>query len=215
VTGRRDWVGWHSAYDDPGSRMSRRLAVVRARISEALDAAPPGPVRAVSACAGQGADILDVLAAHPRRADVTARLVELDATNVEVARRRAAELDLTGVEVVRGDAALTDSYAGAVPAELVLACGIFGNISDADVERTVTALPGFTAAGATVIWTRHREEPDLVPSIMGWFEAAGFAPLWLSEKEAGYGVGAHRLVDRPRPLPPGERLFTFVKDGPV
>jgi hypothetical protein len=33
----------------------------------------------ISLCAGQGRDLLGVLADHPRREDVRARLVELDA----------------------------------------------------------------------------------------------------------------------------------------
>jgi hypothetical protein len=41
VTGR-DWRAWHDAYDDPGSSLARRLAVVQARIADALAAAPPG-----------------------------------------------------------------------------------------------------------------------------------------------------------------------------
>ena len=35
------------------------------------------------------------------------------------------------VEVLVADAGRTDSYAGRVPAEVVLVCGVFGNISDA------------------------------------------------------------------------------------
>jgi hypothetical protein len=206
----RDWADWHAAYDDPASRLSERLAVVRRRVGELLDVAPPGPLRAVSMCAGQGRDLLGALADHPRRADVAARLVELDPRNAAAAGRAAAAAGLTGVEVVVGDAALTDAYAGAVPADLVLACGIFGNVSDADVRRTISALPGFVTPGGAVVWTRHREEPDLVPAINGWFAAAGFAPVWLSDKSAGYGVGVHRLAGPPGPLPPGERLFTFV-----
>ena len=74
----RDWHAWHDAYDDPGSSLAQRLAVVQARIAAALDVAPPGPLRAVSMCAGQGRDLIPVLASHPRGRDVTARLVELD-----------------------------------------------------------------------------------------------------------------------------------------
>jgi hypothetical protein len=35
----------------------------------------------------------------------------------------------------------------AVPADLVMLCGIFGNINDSDVERTVSAAP--SSAGRT------------------------------------------------------------------
>jgi hypothetical protein len=207
---RTDWVAWHARYDDPDSTLARRLVVVQARIAEALEAVPPGPIRVVSMCAGQGRDLIGALAGHPRRGDVRARLVEWEPRLVEAARVAVAEAGLGGIEVVRGDAALTDSYAGAVPADVVLACGVFGNIIDADVARTVAALPQLTAVGGTVVWTRHRREPDLVPAIDGWFAAAGFTRGWLSEPSARFGVGVHRSTEAPPPLRPGQRMFTFV-----
>ncbi len=158
-------------------------------------------------CAGDGRDLIGALVDHPRRADVRARLIEL---NPELAQRgRAAAWD--GIEFVVGDAAETDHFAGAVPADLVLACGVFGNVSDADVARTVTAMPEFCATGGAVIWTRHRREPDLVPSICAWFESAGFVREWLSGPQHRYGVGVHRYGQAPRPLTTGQRLFTFTR----
>ncbi|WP_422734092.1 hypothetical protein ACN26Y_00875 [Micromonospora sp. WMMD558] len=85
-----DWHAWHHDYGDPDSPLSRRLAEVRRRVADALDQAPPGPLRAISLCAGQGRDLIPVLAEHPRGSDVTARLVELDARNTEVARSAGA-----------------------------------------------------------------------------------------------------------------------------
>lgn len=80
-----DWQAWHDTYDVPDSWMARRLRAVQDRIREALDTAPPGPLRVVSVCAGQGRDLVDVLADHPRRDDVAARLVELDPGNTAFA----------------------------------------------------------------------------------------------------------------------------------
>jgi hypothetical protein len=71
-----EWVEWHERYK-PGSPLARRLEVVQGLIRSALDASPPGPIRLVSMCAGDGRDILGVLPGHPRQADVHARLVEL------------------------------------------------------------------------------------------------------------------------------------------
>ena len=110
-----DWHAWHDGYDEPGTRLARRLAAVQDQIRVALDAAPPGPLHAVSLCAGQGRDLIGVLARHPRGADVTARLVELDPRNAAAARDAAAAAGLPGVEAVTADAALTDQYAGPGP----------------------------------------------------------------------------------------------------
>jgi len=207
----RDWARWHSAYDDPGSALARRLAVVQARIRELLDAAAPGRIGVVSMCAGQGRDLFGALAGHPRAADVSARLVELDPRNVAAARAAAVTAGGAEIEVVEGDAALTDNYVGAVPAQLVLACGIFGNVTDTDVARAIGYLRQLTAAGGAVVWTRHRREPDLVPAMTGWFAGQGFAPVWLSDKVEGFGVGVHRFTGTPTPLRRGERMFTFTK----
>jgi hypothetical protein len=43
-----------------------------------------------------------------------------------------------------------------------------------------------------------------------WFEASGFERVWLRDPDIKQGVGAHRFVDVPDPLVPGERIFTFV-----
>src|SRR6476646_7336663 len=120
IEARRDWAEWHRAYDDPESRLSRRLRVVQRRLGEALDARS-GPIRMVGMCSGEGRDVIPVLAAHPRRAEITARLVELDPRNAEVANRASFAAKLDGVEMTVGDAALTDSYAGAAPVDIVMA----------------------------------------------------------------------------------------------
>jgi len=209
----RDWRAWHDDYDVPGSSLAQRLEAVQDRIREALDNAPPGPLRAVSMCAGQGRDLIGVLASHPRGREVTARLVELDPRNAATARAAAADAGLPDVEVVIGDAGLTDAYAGLIPADLVLACGVFGNITDEDIERTVRCCAQLCAVDGTVVWTRGRFEPDLVPQICRWFAAQGFDQQWVSEPDIGYGVGAHRFAGPPQPPVPGQRMFTFVGRG--
>jgi hypothetical protein len=176
---QRDWYDWHAFYDDPASGLSRRLSWVQEQTRAALDAAPPGPIRAISLCAGQGLDLIAVLADHPRRADVTARLVELDPRNTEVAARLVAEAGLSQVEIVTGDASLTSQYVGIAPADLVLACGLFGNMTDAHVAATIGYCAQLCAEHGTVIWTRARWAPDLVPQICAWFEERGFEQRWL------------------------------------
>ncbi len=202
----RDWPAWHHAYDEPDSGLSRRLLAVQRRIRQALDGLPPGPIRAISMCAGQGRDLLGVLADHPRTPDVTARLVELDPTLAQHARRDAPP----GVEVVIGDAAHAAAYTGLVPADLVLVCGVFGNMSDADVEHTVANLPRFCRTGGTVVWTRHIDPPDLTPEIREWFGDNGFREIGFDTEDGRtFGVGAHVLTGPELPFDADLKLFEF------
>ena len=207
-----DWHAWHADYADPGSALSRRLAVVQGHVRDHLDATAPDPVRVLSLCAGDGRDLLEVLERRPDAARVTGRLVETDPDNVRRAREHVERLGLAGLEVLDADAGSTDACDGAVPAGLVLLCGIFGNVPDADVRRTVRAARTLCAPGALVLWTRHRMAPDLTPSVRGWFADAGFEEVAFTSPDDGvWSVGAHRLVADPEPLVPGERLFTFVR----
>lgn len=205
-----DWQAWHEEYDDPGSDLARRLLVVQEQIHEILAAVPPGPITVVSVCAGEGRDLLGVLRDHPRRREVRARLVELDDRIAAVARDTATRLGLSGVEVVVGDAALTEHYVGMVPADVVLMCGVFGNITDEDIAQTIGYARQLCRRDGFLVWTRHRNPPDLVPQICQWLDEQGFEQRWLSEPGVGYGVGVHRFRGEPLPLARGERMFTFI-----
>jgi hypothetical protein len=46
-------VTWHEAYDDPASRLSARLALVKQHLAAALDRAPAGPIRPGYRCCGE------------------------------------------------------------------------------------------------------------------------------------------------------------------
>ncbi|WP_406434008.1 class I SAM-dependent methyltransferase [Streptomyces sp. NBC_01589] len=205
-----DWSAWHDQYEVADSWMARRLQTVQAQVRAALSDAPAGGLKVISLCAGEGRDLLDVLVEHPRRDDVRARLVELDPRNTAAAMERADRAGLRQVEVVTGDASLIDHYEDTAPADLVLVCGVFGNITDADIEHTIAACSQLCKTGGAVIWTRHRAAPDRVPLICEWFEAHDFEPRWLSALDAGFGVGMYRFVGTPQPLRRGTRLFEFI-----
>jgi Putative methyltransferase len=206
----KDWVDWHRGYDDPSSSISARLERVRLHLADAISQAPPRPVQILSLCAGQGHDVLGVLPDHPRRKDVRALLVEFDSHNAAVARDRAAQAGLTQVEVREADAGDVTSFADVLPADVLLLCGIFGNVGDADIRRTVEAAPALCADGATVIWTRHRRAPDLTPQLRAWFAAGGFDEVAFDalDTEKLTTVGVHRLRNRPAAALAGP-LFTF------
>jgi hypothetical protein len=206
-----DWRAWHADYEDPTTSLARRLGVVRARLTELLAG---GAVRSVlSLCAGDGRDVLPVLAEQPaeRRPQVT--LVELDPVLATAARDRAVDVGVQ-VRVLTGDAGRTATWHDAVPVDLLLLCGVFGNVPDDDVHRTITSCPALLETGGAVVWTRgDRDGTDLRPRIRGWFDEAGFVELAFDAEPVGYGVGVHRLRS-PAPAPatdvPG-RLFAFER----
>lgn len=98
-----------------------------------------------------------------------------------------------------------------MPADLVLMCGVFGNITDLDVRLTIARLPDLCAPGAMVIWTRSRKEPGLTPALRSWFSSCGFEEVAFDAPPGVlFSVGVRRLVVPPGPLQPGSRLFSFV-----
>lgn len=207
----RDYVEWHRSYEDPASSLSWRLRHVQTWVGSELDARS-GPVRIVSACAGDGRDVLGVLAARPDASRVQATLVELHPDIAQVARDAATAAGLD-VDVRTTDAGDSTAYVGAVPADVVLLVGILGNITDADIARTISAAPQLCAAGAVVIWSRGLTGGRSNDGIRAQFRDAGFAELHYAEFDGGdaTALGAVRLTAPPEPLVPGQQLFTFLR----
>ena len=202
-----NWVQWHENYTDLNSSQAQRLAVVRKRIAEALARCPAGAIRFASICAGDGRDILGVLQTHPRGRDVSGRLVELDPRLVERARLSAP----ARMEVICGDAGNSDAYEGAIPVNLLLCCGVFGNINETDIQNTIDAWSMLCAPEATVIWTRGAFEPDLRNQIREWIKLAGFEELSF-DTNGKYGVGVAKMIREKKPYQRGIRFFSFVPE---
>jgi hypothetical protein len=207
----RDYREWHRAYDDPSSSLAWRLRTVRDFIERTLDQ-HPGPLRVLSACSGDGRDVIDVLSHRDDADRISATLIEIN-PQIAASARRAAASTIARVEVRTADAGEIDSYIGAVPAELVLLVGIFGNITEADIRATVASAPQLCRPGAVLLWSRGRGRGDLGEAIRAWFAAAGFSELAYATLERGSrpAVGAVRYDGESRPLAPGRRLFTFVR----
>jgi hypothetical protein len=138
-------------------------------------------------------------------------LVENDPALADGARRTAAHLKLGRVDVVIGDAGDPGQFAGAYPVDLLLLCGIFGNVSVGDIRTTVAATPTLLRERGTVIWIRGSSDPELRPAIRRWFNAAGLDEVAFDSEPTGFGVGVGVK-------PPGtstaptvpRRLFRFI-----
>ena len=208
----RDYLAWHDDYDRPGSPLHLRLLVVQDLIANALDDVRPGPIRVISMCAGQGRDLLTVARRHRRGDDLVGRLVELDPRNVDAARSAVADIGVTGLEVVEADAGRSDAYIGATPADLVLACGIFGNVTDEDVKGTVGFIPSALCAGRMGDLDPGAACRRILDEIQDWFADVGCEPRALVVGEGGiFGVGAAQFFGDPTEPHRGTRLFDFFR----
>jgi hypothetical protein len=205
-----DWHRWNDGYQQSG-QLQERLRTVQHQLRLALDLAPPGQVQIVSVCAGQGHDVVGTVAASQRRSDVRARLVELDGRNVEEARRRIESAGLEGIEVSQADAGTTDAYHGAVPAHIILLCGVLGSLTDDHVDSVIATLLQLCTERAQVIWTAHRAASGLFEYACAAFHRHGFATVWTNPADP-CGVARHQLVTQPRELQAGERIFRFADE---
>lgn len=214
-----DWQQWHEHYDDPVSSLARRLATVRNEVRDLLIRRQGAPTRVTSICAGDGRDLLPILASTD--GDVDAVLVEIDTDLADRARVTAEASGLSRVRVHIGDAGLSSTLSGLPPADVFLACGVFGNITDADLETTIGALPAFVAPGGAVIWTRgasvgdgelsaYAGDPaDLVREV---FARHGFTEeTFVRPADADFRVGVHRLPGGSSQVAVPERLFSFAR----
>lgn len=207
----RDWLDWHRVYDDPSSPFVWRLHTVQFQISKTCSERSPGPIRVISMCAGQGHDLIGVLSGHPRRDDVLALLVERDERNVALARRAAAQAGLNGFTVMAGDASNSSSYADAVPCDLILACGMLGNIDPSGLPALIDEFLRLSAEGAIVIWTYNRLTPQKAQALREMFAAAGYEELAYEESSMGPEVvGVNRLAGTPKQFRNDVTMFTFV-----
>ena len=203
-----DWHAWHEEYADPDSSLSRRLMVVRRLLSGLVRQLGPAQ-RVLSLCAGDGRDIIPVVAERTEEQRPELVLVELDPGLAAGAQKRAAEAAISATVVV-GDAGLSTTWRKHLPADLLMLCGIFGNVPDADIRRTILAAPAMLTPSGTAIWTRGAfRERDLRPQVREWFFDAGFDEVAFEAEPGGYGVGVNQATGAVEiePLPP--RLFAF------
>ena len=204
----RNWPG--KAYTK--QRYRQRLAAVQEQLAAALDIAPPGPVRIVSMCAGDGRDVIGVLQSHERRNDVTASLVELNPESVAAGIVQAKSAGLEDVIVfLNTDATDFATYLDIAPADIVLACGVWGHVPGDERERLVGALGSLCKPGGSVIWTRGiskgRQRLEEIESL---FAAPDWARLHVSvTPDERFAVATYRYCGPAIELPASGRIFHF------
>ncbi len=209
-----DWTEWHRHYSDAG--LTQRLQLTHDHLHQALAAAPgdaTGVVRLVSICAGEGRDVLPVLADQRSQRRVRALLLEQDQTVAAKARSNIAGLGLEDVEVRLADAGALRTFAEIAPIDLLVMSGVFGNITLEDAQQTVAAIPGLLAAGGLILWTRSRstDGPDRSAELQSSFLERGFAEVSCAiTPDGSFRVGIHRLGPDAAPKRTWDgRMFSF------
>lgn len=188
---------WHRDYEVPGTSLSRRLDLVRSRLIAALERAGSSPA-VLSLCAGDGRDVITVLKDRPSRVG-RAVLVELDPTLADRGRRAAEAAGLTALEVRGRDAGAVESFIDVLPVDVLLLCGIFGNVEHAQVANIVSAVPCMLKQGGSVIWTRGGSKPDHRAEIRRWFTESGLEEIAFDGEPEPFGVGLNRMTGPSRP----------------
>jgi hypothetical protein len=210
----RDYLKWHDAYDDPDSDLYWRLRKVQAHIRAVLDEVE-GPLRVLSLCAGDGRDVLQVLAEREDASRVRATLIELHPVLAQRAREFASASGLTNVTVRITDAGNTSAYAGAIPADLMIIIGVLGNLSDDDVRQTISTAPQLCRPGATLLWSRATIATERNAAIRALLAEAKFTELDYLEFDQSEGeraaLGSARYDDPLQPLMIDRQIFTFLR----
>ena len=108
---------------------------------------------------------------------------------------------------------IRQAYVGAVPADLVIMIGIFGNISDDDVRRTIMTAPQLAELARRCCG----HAPPALRTGIAWFVACYQLPVSSSlttvsliGEEERAALGSARYGGPPQPLITGQQLFTFV-----
>lgn len=210
---QRIWSDWPArAYTK--ERYQWRLALVKEHLSTALVEAPPGDVRILSICAGDGRDVISTLEEHPRRGDATAQLVELDPTSAHDAERTAARAGLGDqIHVLNADATDFATYQGIAPAEIVLACGVWGHVPPQERGKFIDAAARLSTPHGCLIWTRRLSENGLA-ELLECFRADAWEQHRVGvTPDRRFAVVTHRYRGETLAIPAEGRIFHFRRNA--
>lgn len=208
----KDWVEWHKHYDTADSSLNQRLVLVQSAIRQCLPQ-QRDVYTILDICAGDGRDLIEVLSNYEHKDSLRGVLVELDSQLVNEMQVRAQTANIPpSLNIIQDDASQTHTYKDSIPADLILLCGVFGNISNDDIAKTIQNLPKFCKRGTRVIWTLNRRAPDRTDEIRDLFHANGFDEAnFVSTNDATYGVGVHTFTAPTPAMGDNVTMFSFLK----
>lgn len=209
------WNGWpEKAYLREGYQ--QRLTAVQEHLCECLDDAPPGPIRILSMCAGDGRDVIGAVRSHRRRKDVVAWLVELNSQSVELGKGYSVNAGLErSLQFINGDATSYSTYKSIGAADIVLVCGVWGHVPAHEKSMLVKAISTLCKPGGSVIWTRGtskgiarvREIESLFAT--NWWDKGRITYT----PDATWAVATYRYCGPSQELPADGQIFHFQKNA--
>jgi Putative methyltransferase len=213
--GSEPWSGWpERAYGQ--ERYQQRLFVVKEHLAECLNIAPHGQVRITSLCAGDGRDVIGVLASHQRRNDVAACLVELNRQSVAVGLRLTKSAGLEKIVDFRNeDATVYTTYKNSPRSDIVLVCGVWAHVPVHERGQLVDAIACLCKPGGTVIWTRGVSKGmTRLHEIESLFTGAYWNKVRISlTPNKNWAVASYRYSGPPKELSRCERIFHFTRSA--
>jgi hypothetical protein len=211
--GSRSWTGWpDEAYAQ--NRYQLRLESVQQHLIVCLDEAPRGPIRLISICSGDGRDVIGVLKTHQRRKDMSARLIELDRQSVVAGMREASLVGLQDtVRFFNRDATDYATYQGMAPADIVLACGVWGHVPTRERVGLTSALAGLCSPRGTVTWTRGISNGTArLREIESLFASSTWERVRITiTPDNKWAVATYRRDGQSTVLPRTGRIFNFER----
>jgi hypothetical protein len=209
----RSWTGWPTeAYAH--KRYQQRLQAVQEHLRSTLNNLPAGPLSLISLCAGDGRDVIGVLRTHERRREVSAWLVELDRQSVAAGIEETSIANLhDAVQFINGDATDYATYQGIAPADVVLACGVWGHVPAQERASLVGALAGLCKPRGIVIWTRGVSAGiTRLNEIKMLFARTRWESVHTSiTSDKKWAVATYRNCGPPIALPEAGRIFNFQR----
>ncbi len=206
-----DWIAWHDGYRT-NDELKARLSLVRTLIAHSLSGAPAGEIALLSLCCGDARDILGSLPTHPRRTDVQGWLLDINPTLIDTAKQAIIRHGLaSSVSAIIADATMASSYTGVLPANVIILCGVLGNVERDEISRLIRNLRTLCASSAFVIWTRHtRGGPHQVERIQKEFASNQFSSVkLLTTPQEHFNIGLNCYAGPTNGLHQDKRLFSF------
>jgi amino acid adenylation domain-containing protein len=208
------WTDWYRLYE-AGMGLTGRLNLVRSQVAAALDERPPGPFYLTSICAGDGRDVIPVVAEHRRAAEIDAGLIDLDAEALERGRQTAEEAGMAERFHFRcADATQAASYQGLPAADLLIVSGVLGHLNKAGLAQLAASLPMLLKPGGHLLWSRHQvlhRGAEHIAYFRGKLAAAQFEEVFFQPASSeGFVVG--RAIYQGPPIAPDARrkFFEFI-----